>query len=102
MKISFKYTTIFWMGGERSWFKFNIGGFRFNSGDPYACWDVGPITVHRYMKKRLKPSWLKRKMIRALPTCKLWRHDYLRGKYHLSIAPWIDVTDEELMEYGND
>lgn len=43
-------------------------------------------------------TWIKRQMIRALPTCTLWRQSYNADYVYLVIAPWIKVTKKEFLE----
>jgi hypothetical protein len=37
-------------------------------------------------------------MIRAIPTCTLWRYDLLRQEYYLVIAKWLRIAVMEVME----
>lgn len=42
----FKNYTIRWIGWGGEWFIWNH--FRFNSGNPYTAWRIGPVIVKRY------------------------------------------------------
>jgi hypothetical protein len=43
-------------------------------------------------------KFIRQQMIRAIPTCTLWRYDYNREVCYLVIASWFSITRMEIEE----